>query len=503
MGLKVPACQSVSNRKTLKSLSLAKPSQSRKSVSARVVEEASKVKVSSVGHGADGSWAPATWRKFPAAQQPKYVNMTEQKKALEEIQRMPPLIFAGECRTLQSRVAKAATGDAFVLFGGDCAEAFSQFSANRIRDLYRLLLQMSVVCSFGGGVPIVKLGRVAGQFAKPRSADTEKIGGVELPSYRGDIINSPEFTAEARIPDPWRLVRAYNQSAATLNLLRGFSYGGYAGLSRVMKWNLDFMQNSSEGKAYMDLAKRVDDAIQFMLAMGMEPNTSFMRETEFYTSHECLLLDYEEALTRQDSTSSTWYGCSAHFLWIGERTRQLDHAHLEYIRGIQNPIGVKVSDKMPPSDLVAMIDKLNPSNTPGRISIIVRMGAKKLREKLPQLIDAVNRSGHIVTWVCDPMHGNTETVNNFKTRRFEKIRAEIEAFFDVHESMNTVPGGVHLELTGDNVTECMGGGSSVSAEDLNDRYHTHCDPRLNAEQSLEIAFYVASRLRQRREKISK
>lgn len=446
-----------------------------------------------------GVWTPTSWRSKPVQQQPEYPDKEVLKAACGEIARMPPLIFAGECRTLQQRLAKASTGDAFVLFGGDCAEAFSQFSANRIRDLYRLLLQMAVVTSFGGGVPVVKLGRIAGQFAKPRSADTETINGVTLPSYRGDIINGPEFNADARVPDPWRLVRAYNQSAATLNLLRGFSYGGYAGLSRVSQWNLDFMQNVPEGKAYMDIAKRVDEAIQFMIAMGMDPSMPFMRETEFYTAHECLLLDYEEALTRQDSTTGMWYGCSAHFLWCGERTRQLDHAHVEFMRGVQNPIGVKVSDKMDPNDLVSLIASVNPNNTPGRLSIISRMGPKKVRDKLPALIEAVQRAGQSVTWVCDPMHGNTETVLGYKTRRYDNIRSEIEAFFDVHEQMGTVPGGVHLEMTGDNVTECIGGGASISEDDLNSRYHTHCDPRLNAEQSLELAFYIASRLRKRKE----
>lgn len=412
---------------------------------------------------------------------------------------MPPLIFAGECRTLQSRLAKAATGEAFVMFGGDCAESFSQFSANGIRDTYRVLLQMSVVLAYGGGVPVVKLGRMAGQFAKPRSANMETIDGKELPAYRGDIINGADFDAKSRIPDPWRLVRAYNQSAATLNLLRGFSYGGYAGLSRVSKWNLDFMQKSHEGQAYLDLAKRVDDAIQFMLACGMDASTPFMRETEFYTSHECLLLDYEEALTRLDSTSNKWYDCSAHFLWCGERTRQLDHAHVEFMRGIQNPIGVKVSEKMDPKDLVSLVASVNPTNVPGRLGVIVRMGAAKLRTHLPKLIRAVNEAGLSVTWISDPMHGNTETVSGYKTRRYENIRAEVEAFFDVHAELGTVPGGIHLEMTGDNVTECIGGGSSIGEADLNSRYHTHCDPRLNAEQALEIAFYVASRLRQRRE----
>ncbi|KAL4426492.1 hypothetical protein ABPG77_008350 [Micractinium sp. CCAP 211/92] len=448
-------------------------------------------------------WSHDSWRNYPALQQPAYPDKEEVKKACAEIASFPPLVFAGECRTLQERLAKCATGEAFILQGGDCAEAFSQFSANRIRDLFRLILQMSVVLMFGGGVPVVKLGRLAGQFAKPRSAPMEEKDGQELPSYRGDIINGPEFTSEARVPDPWRLVRAYNQSAATLNLLRGFATGGYAGLDRVTKWNLDFMAASDEGKAYTDLARRVDEAISFMSACGLDMNSAVMRETEFYVSHECLLLDYEEALTREDSTTGLWYGCSGHFLWCGERTRQLDNAHVEFLRGIGNPIGVKVSDKMDPSELVALIATLNPENTPGRLAVIVRMGAVKLREKLPALIEAVQQAGQVVAWVCDPMHGNTEEVNGYKTRRYDNIRAEVEAFFDVHDEVGSVPGGIHLEMTGDNVTECIGGGACVGEVDLSSRYHTHCDPRLNAEQALEMAFYVASRLRQRRERIAK
>lgn len=469
-------------------------------VAAIASSDVARAGVEASSGSAPSSWAPNTWRKLPVQQQPEYPDPEAVRTTLKELGAYPPLIFAGECRTLQARLAKAATGEAFIVQGGDCAEAFSQFSANRIRDFYRVLLQMALVVAFGGGVPVIKLGRIAGQFAKPRSANMEKKGDVELPAYRGDIINGPEFTPEARIPDPQRLVRAYNQSAATLNLLRGFSSGGYGGLSRVGKWNMDFMANSEEGHKYMDLAKRVDEAISFMSAWGLDINSPALNSTEFYTSHECLLLDYEEMLTREDSTSGKFYDCSAHFLWCGERTRQLDHAHIEFMRGIQNPIGVKVSDKMDPRDLVTMIANLNPNNTPGRLTVIVRMGAKQMRLKFPKLIEAVQQAGQIVTWVTDPMHGNTETVSGYKTRRFENIRNEIEAFFDVHDQMGSVPGGVHLEMTGDNVTECIGGGSSVSEDDLNSRYHTHCDPRLNAEQALEIAFYVADRLRLRRHK---
>ncbi|KAG1671346.1 hypothetical protein FOA52_002956 [Chlamydomonas sp. UWO 241] len=440
-------------------------------------------------------WSPNSWREFPVSQQPNYPDPEATQAVLDEIASYPPIVTAGECRNLQAKLAKACVGEAFIVQGGDCAEAFSQFSANNIRDFYRLLLQMSLIVAFGGGMPVIKLGRIAGQFAKPRSADTETIDGVELPSYRGDIVNGPEFTAAARVPDPNRLVRAYNQSAATLNLLRGFSSGGYGGLSRVSKWNLDFMAKSKEGADYMDIAARVDDCLSFMSACGVDVNEPAMSQTEFYTSHECLLLGYESALTREDSTTGKYYGCSAHYLWAGERTRQLDHAHLEFMRGIHNPIGVKVSDKCSPEDLLTMIRAFNPDNVPGRLTVITRMGAKKMREHLPKLIQAVQDSGLVVCWQTDPMHGNTETVSGYKTRRYDNIRAEIEAFFDVHDQMGTVPGGIHLEMTGSNVTECIGGGSSVTPEDLESRYHTHCDPRLNAEQSLELAFFVASRLR--------
>jgi 3-deoxy-7-phosphoheptulonate synthase len=444
-------------------------------------------------------WNPQSWREMKVGQQPEYPDEKAVKEAAEELARMPPLVFAGECRNLQARLAKCATGESFWLQGGDCAESFSQFSANRIRDSFRVLLQMAVVMMFGGGVPVVKVGRMAGQFAKPRSSGMEKVGDEELPSYRGDIINGSEFTSEARIPDPFRMLRAYNQSAATLNLLRGFSTGGYAGLKRVMNWNLEFMDKSDEGKAYQDLAKRVDEAIQFMIACGLDYSTAIMSETEFYVSHECLLMEYEQALTRQDSTTGLWYDCSGHFLWCGERTRELDGAHLEFLRGIGNPLGVKISDKMAPSDLVTLIAAVNPENVPGRLAVIVRMGAQKVRDHLPALLRAVQHSGQVVTWICDPMHGNTESCSGYKTRRYDNIRAEVEAFFDVHEEMGTVPGGIHLEMTGDNVTECLGGGSNIQATDLNSRYHTHCDPRLNAEQALEMSFYVASRLRRRKE----
>jgi 3-deoxy-7-phosphoheptulonate synthase len=349
---------------------------------------------------------------------------------------------------------------------------------------------------------VVKIGRMAGQFAKPRSEGMEERNGVSLPSYRGDNINDEAFTAEARVPDPWRLVQAYNQSASTLNLLRGFSNGGYANLSRTSEWNLGFMANSAEGKNFLELGRRVDEAIQFMQACGLDTDSPLMNSTEFYVNHECLHLDYETALTRLDSTTDKWYDCSAHLVWCGERTRQTDKAHVEFLRGVANPLGVKISDKADPATLIETIDALNPDNVPGRILVIVRMGAEKLREKMPALVKAVQESGHVVTWVCDPMHGNTEKAvtenGTFKTRRYERVRAEVEAFFDVHEQMGSIPGGVHFEMTGKDVTECTGGGSGVSPDDLASRYHTHCDPRLNAEQSLELAFYCAQRLRERR-----
>jgi len=444
------------------------------------------------------NWSRDSWRQMTALQQPDYPDAKAVRDVTGRLSDLPPLVFAGECRNLSEKLSKCAAGEAFWLQGGDCAESFAEFSANHIMDTYRILLQMSVVMMFGGGLPVVKVGRMAGQFAKPRSAPTETVDGVELPSYRGDIINDAEFTAEARIPDPERLVKAYHQSAATLNLLRGFSSGGYAKLSRVEDWNLDFMKNSDEGKLYTDLAGRVDEAITFMEACGMGENSPVMFSTDFYVSHEALLLEYESSLTREDSTSGLWYDCSAHLLWCGERTRQTDGAHLEFLRGVANPLGIKISQKCDPQELVTLINTLNPSNLPGRLAVIVRMGASELKSKFPALLRAVRDAGQVVTWVCDPMHGNTEQQNGFKTRPYEKIRAEVEAFFDAHEREGTIPGGIHLEMTGENVTECTGGGAQISAEELGDRYHTYCDPRLNAEQSLELAFYIAGRLRQRK-----
>lgn len=449
--------------------------------------------------GAAQDWTPSSWGLKTALQQPKYPDQDKLEGVVKTLESFPPLVFAGEARSLEERLGDAAMGKAFLMQGGDCAESFKEFNANNIRDTFRLLLQMGVVLMFGGQVPVIKLGRMAGQFAKPRSSDFENVNGVELPSYRGDNINGDGPTLELRQPDPERMVRAYSQAAATLNLLRAFATGGYAAMQRVTHWNLDFASHSEQGDRYRELANRVDEALGFMTACGLTLDHPIMTTTEFWTSHECLLLPYEQALTREDSTSGLWYDCSAHFLWIGERTRQLDGAHIEFLRGVSNPLGVKVSDKMVPAELVKLCEVLNPHNKPGRLTVIVRMGADKLREKLPALVRAVRQAGCIVTWVCDPMHGNTiKAPSGVKTRPFDAILDEVKAFFDVHEQEGTHAGGVHLEMTGQNVTECVGGGRTVTFEDLSSRYHTHCDPRLNASQALELAFIVADRLRKKR-----
>ncbi|KAJ6737225.1 PHOSPHO-2-DEHYDRO-3-DEOXYHEPTONATE ALDOLASE 1 2 [Salix viminalis] len=446
-----------------------------------------------------GKWSLESWKTKKALQLPEYPDANELESVLKTIETFPPIVFAGEARSLEEKLAEAAMGNAFVLQGGDCAESFKEFSANNIRDTFRILLQMGVVLMFGGQVPVIKVGRMAGQFAKPRSDPFEVKDGVKLPSYKGDNINGDDFTEKSRIPDPQRLIRAYCQSAATLNLLRAFATGGYAAMQRVTQWNLDFAQHSEQGDRYQELANRVDEALGFMAAAGLTVDHPIMTTTEFWTSHECLHLPYEQSLTRLDSTSGLYYDCSAHMLWCGERTRQLDGAHVEFLRGISNPIGIKVSNKMDPNELVKLIEIFNSSNKPGRITIIVRMGAENMRVKLPHLIRAVRRAGQIVTWVCDPMHGNTiKAPCGLKTRPFDAILAEVRAFFDVHEQEGSHPGGIHLEMTGQNVTECIGGSRTVTFDDLGSRYHTHCDPRLNASQSLELAFIIAERLRRRR-----
>ncbi|KAK3034808.1 hypothetical protein RJ639_033713 [Escallonia herrerae] len=445
------------------------------------------------------SWAVDSWKSKPASQLPDYPDEAALDAVLKTLESFPPIVFAGEARKLEERLGQAALGNAFLLQGGDCAESFKEFTANNIRDTFRVMLQMGVVLMFGAQMPVIKVGRMAGQFAKPRSDQFEEKDGVKLPSYRGDIVNGDAFDEESRIPDPNRMTRAYLQAVATLNLLRSFATGGYAAMQRVNQWNLDFTEHSEQGDRYRELAHRVDEALGFMAATGLTVAHPVMTTTEFWTSHECLLLPYEQALTREDSTSGLYYDCSAHMIWVGERTRQLDGAHVEFLRGLSNPIGIKVSNKMDPKQLVRLIDILNPQNKPGRITIITRMGAENMRVKLPHLIRAVRGAGQIVTWVIDPMHGNTiKAPCGLKTRSFDAIRAEVTAFFDVHDQEGSYPGGVHLEMTGQNVTECVGGSLSITYNDLSSRYHTHCDPRLNASQSLELAFIIAERLRRRR-----
>ena len=445
-------------------------------------------------------WTPASWRDCPIRQVPSYPDADRLASMEARLSRFPPLVFAGEARRLKAQLALAASGQAFVLQGGDCAESFGDFTANVIRYTFRVLLQMAVVLTFGGAMPVVKLGRMAGQFAKPRSSDTETLGGVTLPSYRGDIVNGPDFSADARIPDPARMEFGYFQSAGTLNLLRAFASGGYADLHEVHRWNLDFVERSPLVERYRDLAARIDETLNFMGACGLTSiSAPQIRETDFYTSHESLLLPYEQALTRVDSTSGEYYACSAHFLWIGDRTRQLDGAHVEFMRGIRNPIGMKVGPSMEADDLMRIMDVLDPQNEPGRLTLIARMGADKAAEKLPPLLRAVKRAGRTPVWLCDPMHGNTvSTAQKIKTRRFDSIVSELKSFFDSHEAEGTIAGGAHVEMTGQDVTECVGGARGLREEDLGARYETFCDPRLNAEQSLELAFLLAEELKARR-----
>ena len=443
-------------------------------------------------------WMPGSWRGCAVAQAPAYPDAARLAAAEAQVGRYPPLVFAGEARRLKASLALAAGGQAFVLQGGDCAESFGDFTANVIRDTFRVLLQMAVVLTFGASVPVVKMGRMAGQFAKPRSSDQETVEGVTLPSYRGDIINGPAFTAEARIPDPARMETAYFQSAGTLNLLRAFATGGYADLHEVHRWNLEFAARSPLAARYQDLAGRIDETLAFMAACGMtSTNTAQIRETDFYTSHEALLLPYEQAMTRVDSTSGDYYACSAHFLWIGDRTRQLDGAHVEFLRGVRNPIGLKVGPTMQPDELLRLIDRLNPADEPGRLTLISRMGAEHVAARLPPLLRAAR--GRQVVWLCDPMHGNTiSTASNVKTRSFDAILSEVRQFFDAHAQAGSWAGGVHVEMTGQEVTECVGGAHRLTEADLGGRYETFCDPRLNAEQSLELAFLVSEELKARR-----
>ncbi len=447
------------------------------------------------------AWTPQAWRGKPLRQVPTYPDQKILDEAEVTLRAYPPLVFAGEARRLKEALAGVAQGHGFLLQGGDCAESFAEFSANTIRDTFKVLLQMAVVMTFAAGVPTVKVGRMAGQFAKPRSTDTETQDGIELPSYRGDIVNAMPFDAVSRQPDPLRLVRAYNQAAATLNLLRAFAQGGFADLHRVHQWNLEFVGGSAQGHKYDELAARIDEALAFMAACGLTgESVPQIRETEFYTSHEALLLHYEEALTRRDSLTGDWYDCSAHMLWIGDRTRQLDGAHVEFLRGVKNPIGLKVGPSLAPDDLLKLIDVLDPANEPGRLTLISRMGADKIEAHLPLLVRAVKRAGKAVVWTCDPMHGNTvKAANGYKTRPFERILGEVRGFFAVHRAEGTHAGGVHIEMTGQNVTECTGGAQEIGERDLTDRYRTHCDPRLNASQSLELSFLIAEMLKQERQ----
>ena len=442
------------------------------------------------------NWTPDSWRAQKGIQMPQYRDQQALADTEETLRNYPPLVFAGEARDLITDLAQVAEGKAFLLQGGDCAESFAEFHPNNIRDTFRVILQMAVVLSYAGKVPVVKLGRMAGQFAKPRSSDVEAVDGVELPSYRGDIINDINFEAGAREPDPQRMVRAYSQAAATLNLLRAFSDGGYANLKQVHAWTLDYMGRSPWAKKYSETADRIGEALDFMEACGITPETvPQIKSTKFYTSHEALLLPYEEALTRQDSLTGSWYDTSAHFLWIGDRTRFEGSAHVEFLRGIDNPIGLKCGPSLEPDALVKMLDALNPNHVPGRITLISRFGHDKVEAGLPPLVRAVKASGHPVIWSCDPMHGNViKSDSGYKTRPFERILAEVKGFFAVHRAEGTFAGGIHIEMTGQNVTECTGGGVDVTDEGLADRYHTHCDPRLNAAQSLEMAFLLAEML---------
>ncbi len=445
------------------------------------------------------SWSPTSWHHLPAAQQPQWPDDGALERALKHLGSLPPLVFAGEARALTAQLAEVAEGKAFLLQAGDCAESFDAFSADAIRDKLKVILQMAVVLTYSTGVPVLKVGRIAGQFAKPRSADFETVDGVALPSFRGHMVNDIAFNEAARAPDPDRLVQAYHQSAATLNLLRAFTKGGFADLSRVHQWNQEFVAASPEGRRYDRVADHIDRALRFMAACGIntesQPN---LHEVDFFTSHEALILGYEEALTRQDSLTGKWYDCSAHMLWIGERSRQLDGAHVEFLRGVDNPIGCKIGPGATADEVVALCEALNPDRVPGRLTLISRMGATDIADALPPLLAAVRDAGHPVVWACDPMHGNTFTSDTGrKTRDFDAVLAEIAGFFAAHWAEGTYPGGVHIELTGDDVTECLGGGDALGHADLDDRYETICDPRLNGKQSIDLAFQVAELLDRR------
>lgn len=442
-------------------------------------------------------WQPDSWRSKPIVQVPEYSDPAALDAVEARLAGFPPLVFAGEARKLKASLGEVALGRAFLLQGGDCAESFAEHNPDNIRDFFRVFLQMAVVLTFAATSPVVKVGRIAGQFAKPRSSPFETLDGAELPSYRGDIINGIDFTDASRIPDPERQVMAYRQSAATLNLLRAFAQGGYANLEHVHQWTLGFLKNSPASERYEELAGRISEALAFMRACGITSDTApGLHTTDFFTSHEALLLGYEQAFTRIDSTSGDWYATSGHMLWLGDRTRQPDHAHVEYARGIKNPIGLKCGPSLDPDELLQLIDTLNPANEPGRLTLICRFGADNVTDHLPKLIRAVTREGRIVVWSCDPMHGNTvKASTGYKTRPFDAILGEVKRFMEVHRAEGSYPGGVHVEMTGQNVTECIGGAKTVTETDLSDRYHTHCDPRLNADQALELAFLLAEELK--------
>ncbi|MCR8726407.1 class II 3-deoxy-7-phosphoheptulonate synthase [Frigidibacter sp. ROC022] len=448
-------------------------------------------------------WTKTAWRNLPRVQMPDYPDSDALAAVEAQLSHYPPLVFAGEARTLKRELAKVSKGEAFLLQGGDCAESFAEFSADNIRDTFKVMLQMAMVLTFGAKVPVIKVGRMAGQFAKPRSAPTETVGGTELPSYKGDIINGFDFTAEARIPDPARMLQAYTQSAATLNLLRAFSKGGFADVHRVHAWTLGFT-NADNAERYRDMANRIQDTLDFMAAAGLTAETAHdLAQVDFYTSHEALLLEYEEALCRIDSTTGLPLAGTGHMLWIGDRTRQPDGAHVEFLKGVQNPIGLKCGPTLTSGHLKALMARLNPKNEPGRLTLIARFGAGQVGDNLPRLIKAVQEEGANVVWTCDPMHGNTiKSSSGYKTRPFDSVLREVQEFFAIHKAEGTIPGGVHFEMTGKDVTECTGGVRAVSDEDLSSRYHTACDPRLNASQALELAFLVAEELSARRQPAS-
>ncbi|MDE0846856.1 MAG: class II 3-deoxy-7-phosphoheptulonate synthase [Actinomycetota bacterium] len=441
------------------------------------------------------TWHPGSWNDCPAGQQPSWPEADFYNETLHELGTKPPLVFAGEARRLTSHLGRVANGEAFVLQAGDCAESFDLSSADAIRDKLKVILQMAVVLQYSAGLPVVKIGRIAGQFAKPRSSGTETRDGATLPSFRGHIVNDIDFEESSRKPDPNRLLQAYNTSAATLNLLRAFTRGGYADLRQVHEWNQEFVASSPAGKRYEILAAGIEKALNFMTACGFDTDDAAMRQVELYTSHEALLLGYEQALTRQDSITGDWYDCSAHMLWIGERTRELEGAHVEFLRGVHNPIGSKIGPSTSPGDALDLCNALNPDKIPGRLTLISRMGAGKVGEHLPAILEAVSAAGHPVVWQCDPMHGNTySTESGIKTRDFDVIMTEVREYFDIHRATGTWPGGIHCELTGDTVTECVGGSDSLAADQLGERYETMCDPRLNGRQSLDLAFGVAELL---------